>query len=327
MKTSIVVLAMLFTVTSVKAQNVGIGTSTPAASARLDVSSTTSGFLPPRMTAAERSAIAAPAEGLIVYQTDAPVNVPAGLYLFRAGAWVIVNGGNSVNGNGQVSYVPKWVIVAPGDVNLLGNSQIFDNGVSVGINTTTPGAKLHVNGSFRLTDGTQAAGSVLVSNTQGTGTWQDVVTPNEGIGLRTVTGPTLSNIPDNVITPIIWLSTDIQNGGVLYDIATGEVTIAVSGLYQINASACFGNSTSLSDGFIGTGNLRVRLNGNDLLESESGIRYPELITPSVSCIKELNAGDKLLVVLFVTTTNPGRPPVQVKASSKGNYFSIQLLHK
>jgi hypothetical protein len=49
---------------------VGIGTTTPDASAALDVSSTTRGFLPPRMTTAQRDAIASPAVGLTVYNTD-----------------------------------------------------------------------------------------------------------------------------------------------------------------------------------------------------------------------------------------------------------------
>jgi hypothetical protein len=50
--------------------NVGVGTSSPNAAAVLDVSSTTQGFLPPRMTTAERNAIAAPVPaGLMVYNT------------------------------------------------------------------------------------------------------------------------------------------------------------------------------------------------------------------------------------------------------------------
>ena len=44
--------------------------SAPDASAMLDVSSTTRGMLPPRMTTAQRNAIASPAEGLVVYNTD-----------------------------------------------------------------------------------------------------------------------------------------------------------------------------------------------------------------------------------------------------------------
>ena len=49
--------------------NVGIGTTSPAASSLLDVTSTTQGFLPPRMTTTQKNAIVSPAAGLIVYDT------------------------------------------------------------------------------------------------------------------------------------------------------------------------------------------------------------------------------------------------------------------
>ena len=50
----------------------GIGTTTPNVSAKLEVAATDKGFLLPRMTATQRGAIASPATGLLVYQTDAP---------------------------------------------------------------------------------------------------------------------------------------------------------------------------------------------------------------------------------------------------------------
>ncbi|MBO3117483.1 hypothetical protein J4050_12035, partial [Winogradskyella sp. DF17] len=49
---------------------VGIGTTTPDASSMLDIESTTSGILIPRMTQAQRLAIGTPANGLLVYQTN-----------------------------------------------------------------------------------------------------------------------------------------------------------------------------------------------------------------------------------------------------------------
>jgi hypothetical protein len=48
---------------------VGIGTAAPNASAALDVSSTTKGLLPPRLTQTQRDAIQTPAAGLTVYNT------------------------------------------------------------------------------------------------------------------------------------------------------------------------------------------------------------------------------------------------------------------
>jgi hypothetical protein len=58
--------------TGVRAQtgNVGIGTVSPDNSALLDLTSTSKGLLIPRMTEAQRIAIAAPATGLLVYETN-----------------------------------------------------------------------------------------------------------------------------------------------------------------------------------------------------------------------------------------------------------------
>ena len=57
----------------------GVGTTTPDASAILEVQSNTKGFLPPRMTETEMNAIIAPAEGLLLYCTDCN---PKGVYVF-----------------------------------------------------------------------------------------------------------------------------------------------------------------------------------------------------------------------------------------------------
>lgn len=49
---------------------VGIGTASPDSSAALEISSTTGGFLPPRMTTAQRDAISSPVAGLVIYNTE-----------------------------------------------------------------------------------------------------------------------------------------------------------------------------------------------------------------------------------------------------------------
>ena len=61
---------------------VAIGGSTASSSAILDLQSTTKGFLPPRMTTAQREGIASPVNGLIVYDTDEEA-----LLYFSGGEW------------------------------------------------------------------------------------------------------------------------------------------------------------------------------------------------------------------------------------------------
>ena len=73
-----------FQMINAQTNNVGINTTTPDASAALDIVSTTQGVLVPRMTATQRGLFANPAIGLMVYQTDAP----AGFYFYNGNAWV-----------------------------------------------------------------------------------------------------------------------------------------------------------------------------------------------------------------------------------------------
>lgn len=67
--------------------DIGIGTNAPAASAALDVSSSTKGLLIPRMTAAQKTAIASPSAGLMIFQTDAPI----GFYYYTGSNWLNIS--------------------------------------------------------------------------------------------------------------------------------------------------------------------------------------------------------------------------------------------
>jgi hypothetical protein len=73
--------------------NVGIGTASPNASALLDVSSTTKGFLPPRMTGAQAELIGTPAAGLLVYSTDGSgaTITSLGWWGYNGTTWVKLN--------------------------------------------------------------------------------------------------------------------------------------------------------------------------------------------------------------------------------------------
>ena len=66
----------------------GIGTASPSAKAILDLTSTTKGFLPPRMTATQASAITSPPDGLLLYVTDTNGTFTAvGFWGRTSGVW------------------------------------------------------------------------------------------------------------------------------------------------------------------------------------------------------------------------------------------------
>jgi hypothetical protein len=105
------ILFFLFLSASTYAQT-GIGTTTPHASAQLEVSSTTKGFLPPRMTKEQRNAIANPATGLQIYNLTTNT-----LEYKTASGWVsLISNPNGVNA-GEMQYWDgsAWVSITPGD--------------------------------------------------------------------------------------------------------------------------------------------------------------------------------------------------------------------
>ena len=103
---------------------VGVGTSTPHASAALELSATDKGFLPPRMTAAQRTAIGTPATGLMVYQTDGI----SGLYLYNGATWITQGNWTITSGTPASAFM----LVSPAGVTsgAMGNIAIGVNAMS-----------------------------------------------------------------------------------------------------------------------------------------------------------------------------------------------------
>jgi hypothetical protein len=83
----VLMVAFYFTATIAYSQvAINADNSAPHASSMLDVKSTNSGMLMPRMTSAQRIAIASPAAGLVVYQTNGTI----GYYYYDGSAWQMV---------------------------------------------------------------------------------------------------------------------------------------------------------------------------------------------------------------------------------------------
>jgi hypothetical protein len=91
MKKILFILSILLIASFVEAQT-GIGTTTPNASAKLDVSATNKGFLPPRVALTgvyDVSTIPTPATGLLVY-CNGTGGLASGYYFFNGTAWATI---------------------------------------------------------------------------------------------------------------------------------------------------------------------------------------------------------------------------------------------
>jgi hypothetical protein len=127
MKTIFLPLLFVFQCYLLRAQGVGIGTTTPHGSAQLDISSTTKGLLVPRMTYVQRISIPTPATGLLVYQTDNS-STNAGFYTYNGTGWDLMGADHG------------WRNNASGSIYALR---------PVGINNTNPDYSLDVTGTIR----------------------------------------------------------------------------------------------------------------------------------------------------------------------------------
>ncbi len=173
----------------------GIGTTTPDASAKLEVSSSKQGFLPPRVTLtgtndnttiknAAGTSIS-PAIGLLVYNTatagTAPYNVVPGYYYWNGSAWIQIANGLIIDNsktagftlastdNNKIFLITSGTAVTvtvPNTLPVGFSCQVIQGGVGT---ISLVGSSVTLNSSNGLT--TRATNSVigLIMNTSTTG--------------------------------------------------------------------------------------------------------------------------------------------------------------
>jgi trimeric autotransporter adhesin len=231
------------------AVSVGIGITAPDVSAVLDITSTTKGSLMPRMTTAQKTAIATPAAGLIVYD-----NTLNQLQVYNGTAWGGTAGASSgwgLTGNAGTT---------PG-TNFIGTSDDQDvvfkrNGVQSGLlnhalfNTAF--------GESALNPATSGAGNVAIG--YGTLPVNTLGGDNTAIGSQALYANTTGSTNIAIGTTALWVNTTGSSNVAIGKMSlssnlTGNSNVAI-GLDALASSTSGINNTAIGY-FAGVGDIRV----------------------------------------------------------------------
>lgn len=165
MKRITILLVLTFSISRSFSQSVGIGTTTPNPKAALEISSTTKGLLIPSMTTAQRLAISAPPEGLLVYDIEMDEYYHADGITWSA----ILNG-------------KYW------NRPIANRARISNTADSVGIGLSSPNEWLDVNGNIRSRSNLMADNDITVAGasflTGNVNAGSDIIMDNAGATIQ-----------------------------------------------------------------------------------------------------------------------------------------------
>ena len=154
---------------------VGANPTTVNSNSVLEMESSNKGVLLPRVALTGTSSAApltAFVKGMIVYNTAAAGSgaaaVSPGFYYCDGASW------QKLVTAGTTDIKETWRNATTLTASDSSSTNVVFNKGNIGINTGTaaPAAKLEVNGTFKLTDGTQGAGRTLVSDANGLAQWK-----------------------------------------------------------------------------------------------------------------------------------------------------------
>jgi hypothetical protein len=258
---------------------VGVGTSSPDASAALEVSSTTKGFLPPRMTATQRAAISSPATGMMVYQTDGT----AGLYVYSGSAW-IAQAEWYVAPDASTSYfsLNKPANVASGALNNLGIGTTALNALTDGDNNTALGYD---------------AAKAMTSNGNSTAVGYSALSEATGGGNTALGRAAGSGVTSGTNNTLIGNQSDVASNNLTNATALGYgATVDASNAIQLGNTSVTKVTTS---GSVGIGTTAPAANAAlEISSTSKGLLLPRMTTTQRSAIAYPSSG----LLIYNSTT-------------------------
>jgi hypothetical protein len=182
MKTNLLFLALVLFAKTVSAQvSITTNGAAPHASAMLDISSINKGLLLPRMTTAQRTAIAAPAIGLMVFDNNSNSN-----WLFTASGW-----SNTSQAGGGFTLPYSQAVNLAGNVFKIENTGSAETmtlgnlGSGAGLNVyTVDGAGININASnnFGMIANSYASSAIYAYNNNDANSLATIRASNTGAG-------------------------------------------------------------------------------------------------------------------------------------------------
>jgi hypothetical protein len=205
-------IMMLFLTGSISAQTGSVGInnngSSPDGSAMLDVSSTTKGLLPPRMTYAQKSAIANPSAGLIVWCSNC--GAAGELQIYNGTIWTSLTAGTA-------SGLPGAPTIGTATEGPAQAKIPFTAPASNGGSTITSYTATSTPGSFTGTLTQAGSGTITVTGLTNGTAYTFTVTATSA------TGTGAASAASNSVTPILAIGGQIYGGGIIaYILKSGD---------------------------------------------------------------------------------------------------------